>query len=202
MEELNMSFEPIERTNSYYNESLLSIDKKLCELLNDRKEIIKSNLGFPPDKVVSSLADEYGFQKEYLQSLFSTIEMEEHYEPTIEPVEFQKYLPVLKAYGDQKVLYTVTFIRQYANASVLYLHMDWEEKEDANFYPDMLDLFINDTYFCHSEGGGGTTGHASHSYIISPALPDELTGIELVFKEAGRPFVENPTGFEFTISLG
>ena len=202
MEELNMSFEPIERTNSYYNESLLSIDKKLCELLSDRKKIIKSNLGFPPDKVVSSLADEYGFQKEYLQSLFSTIEMEEHYEPTIEPVEFQKYLPVLKAYGDQKVLYTVTYIRQYANASVLYLHMDWEEKEDANFYPDMLDLFINDTYFCHSEGGGGTTGHASHSYIISPALPDDLTGIELVFKEAGRPFVENPTGFEFTISLG
>lgn len=202
MEELNMSFEPIERTNSYYNESLLSIDKKLCELLNDRKEIIKSNLGFPPDKVVSSLADEYGFQKEYLQSLFSTIEMEEHYEPTIEPVEFQKYLPVLKAYGDQKVLYTVTYIRQYANASVLYLHMDWEEKEDTNFYPDILDLIINDTYFCHSEGGGGTTGHASHSYIISPALPDDVSGIELIFKEPGRPFKVNSTGFEFTIKLG
>lgn len=197
-----MSFEPIERTNSYYNESLLSIDKKLCELLNDRKKIIKSNLGFPPDKVVSSLADEYGFQKEYLQSLFSTIEMEEHYEPTIEPVEFQKYLPVLKAYGDQKVLYTVTYIRQYANASVLYLHMDWEEKEDTNFYPDILDLIINDTYFCHSEGGGGTTGHASHSYIISPALPDDVSGIELIFKEPGRPFKVNSTGFEFTIKLG
>ena len=202
MEELNMSFEPIERTNSYYNESLLSIDKKLCELLNDRKKIIKSNLGFPPDKVVSSLADEYGFQKEYLQSLFSTIEMEEHYEPTMEPVEFQKYLPVLKAYGDQKVLYTVTYIRQYANASVLYLHMDWEEKEDTNFYPDILDLIINDTYFCHSEGGGGTTGHASHSYIISPALPDDVSGIELIFKEPGRPFKVNSTGFEFTIKLG
>ena len=197
-----MKFESNEGSTNHYDERLFLIDEKICELLNDRKEIVKSNLGFPPDKVISSLADEYGFQKEYLQSLFSTIEMEDHYEPTIEPVEFQKYLPVLKAYGNQKVLYTVTYIRQYANASVLYLHMDWEEKEDANFYPDMLDLFINDTYFCHSEGGGGTTGHASHSYIISPALPDELTGIELVFKEAGRPFVENPTGFEFSISLG
>ncbi|MER2131768.1 MAG: hypothetical protein ABS896_04980 [Carnobacterium inhibens] len=197
-----MKFESNEGSTNHYDERLFLIDEKICELLNDRKKIVKSNLGFPPDKVISSLADEYGFQKEYLQSLFSTIEMEDHYEPTIEPVEFQKYLPVLKAYGNQKVLYTVTYIRQYANASVLYLHMDWEEKEDANFYPDMLDLFINDTYFCHSEGGGGTTGHASHSYIISPALPDDLTGIELVFKEAGRPFVENPTGFEFTISLG
>ena len=202
MEELSMKFESNEGSTNHYDERLFLIDEKICELLNDRKEIVKSNLGFPPDKVISSLADEYGFQKEYLQSLFSTIEMEDHYEPTIEPVEFQKYLPVLKAYGNQKVLYTVTYIRQYANASVLYLHMDWEEKEDANFYPDMLDLFINDTYFCHSEGGGGTTGHASHSYIISPALPDDLTGIELVFKEVGRPFVENPTGFEFTISLG
>ena len=197
-----MKFESNEGSTNHYDERLFLIDEKICELLNDRKKIVKSNLGFPPDKVISSLADEYGFQKEYLQSLFSTIEMEDHYEPTIEPVEFQKYLPVLKAYGNQKVLYTVTYIRQYANASVLYLHMDWEEKEDANFYPDMLDLFINDTYFCHSEGGGGTTEHASHSYIISPALPDDLTGIELVFKEAGRPFVENPTGFEFTISLG
>lgn len=202
MEELSMKFESNEGSTNHYDERLFLIDEKICELLNDRKEIVKSNLGFPPDKVISSLADEYGFQKEYLQSLFSTIEMEDHYEPTIEPVEFQKYLPVLKIYENDGVMYTVTFIRQYANASVLYLHMDLEEKEDANFYPDMLDLFINDTYFCHSEGGGGTTEHASHSYIISPALPDDLTGIELVFKEAGRPFVENPTGFEFTISLG
>ena len=80
--------------------------------------------------------------------------------------------------------------------------MDWEEKEDTNFYPDILDLIINDTYFCHSEGGGGTTGHASHSYIISPALPDDVSGIELIFKEPGRPFKVNSTGFEFTIKLG
>lgn len=200
-----MSFEPIERSNPYYNESLLSIDKKLCELLNDRKKIIKSNLGFPPDEVVSSLADEYGFQKEYLQSLFSTIEMEDSFQPIIEPVQFKKYLPVLKSYENQEVLYTVTYIRQYINASVLYLHIDWEERNDAiesSYSPDFFNLSINDTYVCRSEGGGGTTGHVSHSYIISPALPDDLTGIELVFKEAGRPFVEKPTGFEFTISLG
>ena len=37
--------------------------------------------------------------------------------------------------------------------------------------------------------------------VISPALPDCLTGIEFVFKELGWPFKKESTGFEFTIKL-
>ena len=204
MEELRMTFEPTESLDTYYNESLLSIDKRLCELLNDRKKIVNREL-IPPDKVVSSLADEYGFQKEYLQSFFTTISMEDIFQPIVETVQFRKYLPVLKTYENQGMLYTVTYIRQYSNASVLYLHVDWEERNEAiesNYDPDLFDMFIDDTYICRSEGGGGTTGHMSYSYTISPALPDDLTGIELFFKESRVPFTENSTGFEFSIKLG
>ncbi|WP_407371703.1 hypothetical protein [Carnobacterium sp.] len=198
-----MTFEPTESLDTYYNENILSIDKRLCELLNDRKKIVNREL-IPPDKVVSNLADEYGFQKEYLQSFFTTIGMEDIFQPIVEPVQFRKYLPVLKTYENQGVLYTVTYIRQYINASVLYLHIDWEERDESiefSYDPNLFDLFIDDTYICRSEGGG-TTGHMSSSYIISPSLPDDLNGIELVFKELGRPFTENPTGFEFSIKLG
>lgn len=200
-----MKFEPTESSNNYYDESLLSIDKRLCELLNERKEITKKDLDVPPDEVISSLSNKYGFQKEYLQSLFTTIGMEANFQPIVEPVQFRKYLPVLKTYEHQGVLYTVTYIRQYINASVLYLHIDWEERDESiefSYDPNLFDLFIDDTYICRSEGGGGTTGHMSSSYIISPSLPDDLNGIELVFKELGRPFTENPTGFEFSIKLG
>lgn len=198
-----MDFEPIKENNRHYNEQLFSIDEKICDLLNQRKNYAGKKMSFPPDKVISSLADQFGFREEYIESFFTTIEMENSFTPDIVPIEFKKYVPLLKAYEKEEVMYTVTFIRQYSNASVLYLHMDWEEKEreDANFYPDMLDLFINDTYFCHSEGGGGTTGHASYSYIISPALPDDLTGIEFFFKEPGWPFKKEFTGFEFAIKI-
>lgn len=205
MEELRMTFEPTENPNTDYNESLLSIDKRLCELLNDRKEILGKNTIFPPDEVISKLADEYNLHEEYLQSLFTTMAMEASLKPMVVPIEFKKYVPVLKIYENDGVMYTVTFIRQYANASVLYLDIDWEEtKEDSevNYGPDFFELSINDTYDCRSEGGGGTPGHTSYSYIISPALPDDVTGIELIFKEPGRPFNENPTGFEFSIKLG
>ena len=202
MEELSMKFESNEGSTNHYDERLFLIDEKICDLLNQRKEVLGKNTIFPPDEVISRLADEYDLQEEYLQSLFTTMAMEDSLKPMVVPVEFKKYVPVLKIYENDGVMYTVTFIRQYANASVLYLHMDWEEKEDTNFYPDILDLIINDTYFCHSEGGGGTTGHASHSYIISPALPDDVSGIELIFKEPGRPFKVNSTGFELTIKLG
>ncbi|MER2174446.1 MAG: hypothetical protein ABS911_07185 [Carnobacterium sp.] len=200
-----MTFEPTESLNPYYNESLLSIDEKICDLLNQRKEVLVKNTIFPPDEVISRLANEYDLQEEYLQSLFTTMAMEASLKPMVVPIEFKKYVPVLKTYENQGVLYTVTYIRQYSNASVLYLHIDWEERNEAiesNYYPDIFDMFIDDTYICRSEGGGGTTGHTSYSYIISPALPDDITGIELIFTEPGRPFKENPTGFEFTIKLG
>lgn len=205
MEELRMTFEPTESSNTYYNESLLSIDRKICDLLNQRKDVLGKNPIFPPDEVISNLADEHDLQEEYLHSLFTTMAMEVSLKPMVVPIEFKKYVPVLKMYEKDGFVYTVTFIRQYANASVLYLDTDWEETKDStevNYGPDFFELSIKDTYDCRSEGGGGIPGHTSYSYIISSALPDDITGIELIFKEPGRPFNENPTGFEFTIKLG
>lgn len=113
-------------------------------------------------------------------------------------------MPVLKFHEKEEVMYAVTFIRQYANASIVYLDMDWDEKKDvfeANDSPDFLELSIDDSYVCRSEGGGGTAGHMSYHYIISPALPDDFTGIELFFKEPHWPFTKKITGFELAIKL-
>lgn len=53
-------------------------------------------------------------------------------------------------------MYTVTFIRQYANASVVYLYSDWDSVNDAfneNKPHSFFQLSIDDTYDCWSEGG-------------------------------------------------
>lgn len=146
--------------------------------------------------MISSLDDVYGFQKEYLESFFTTLGLEDSFKAIIELVEFRKYVPILKNRENEGVMYTVTYIRQYGNASVLYLHPDFENRNESiesSYRDDFFDLFIDDMYICYSEGGGGTTGYISSSYIISPTLPDDISGIEFVSKELGRPFKENST---------
>lgn len=140
-------------------------------------------MSFPPDKVISSLADQFGFRKEHVESFFTTIEMENRFTPDVVPIEFKKYVPLLKSYEKEDVMYTVTYIRQYSNASVLYLDIDWEENTafESNDGPDFFELSIDDTYICRLETGGGARGHMSFNYIISLPLPDDLTGIEFFF---------------------
>ncbi len=52
-----------------------------------------------------------------------------------------------------------------------------------------------------NEGGGGTRGHTSYTYIVTPPLPDNHSKITLFFKEYKAPFKRKPTGLEFVIKL-
>ncbi len=102
-------------------------------------------------------------------------------------------------------MYTVTFIRQYSNASVVYLYSDWDSTNEV-FNEDkphsFFQLSIDNTYDCWSEGGGGgTDGHMSHHFVVSPALPDNPSGLSLQFKEQSMPFMKNQTVLEFEIKL-
>ena len=67
MEELSMKFESNEGSTNHYDERFFLIDEKICDLLNQRKEVLGKNTIFPPDEVISRLADEYDLQEEYLQ---------------------------------------------------------------------------------------------------------------------------------------
>ncbi|MGE8082029.1 hypothetical protein [Peribacillus loiseleuriae] len=67
--------------------------------------------------------------------------------------------------------------------------------------PIFFDLSIEGKeadYDCRNEGGGGSGGHESYTFIVSPALLDDISKCKLVFKEYKVPF-QKPTGFEFVI---
>ena len=126
---------------------------------------------------------------------------EGEFKPRVEPTKFQKHIPVFKTYEHKGIMYTVTFIRQYANASVIYLYSDWDSTNEVKSH-SFFQLSIDDTYDCWSEGGGGTDGHMSHHFVVSPALPNNLSGISLRFKELGMPFKKGQAMLEFEIQLG
>ncbi|MBC2578893.1 hypothetical protein [Clostridium sp. DJ247] len=49
--------------------------------------------------------------------------------------------------------------------------------------------------------GSGSDGHCSYNFIVSPPLPYNISGLDLVFKECKSPLRDEPTCFEVVIHL-
>ncbi|HZG17155.1 MAG TPA: hypothetical protein VE710_19410 [Candidatus Bathyarchaeia archaeon] len=188
-----------ERPTEYYDEQLLPIDEQICALLQKRKSTSNNNPGYPPFEYIERWANTYGLYEDYLKSIFGTLRSEELYKPRIEPSDFRKHIPVLKAIENNGFLFTVTSVRQYKNASVITLTADWDVTIDS---PTTLhktrhfELHIEGNYDCRMDRWEGSSGHSSYNFIVSPPLPDDLSRVEFRFIEYQRPFKNQPTGFE------
>ncbi|HDR7795665.1 TPA: chorismate mutase [Bacillus luti] len=193
-----------ERPTDHYDERLYAIDEKICTLLKERKELSDGNPGFPADEAISNWAKQYGLYPDYLNSLFSSMMDEEEFKPRVEPNKFKKHIPVLKTFEQNGTVYTVTFIRQYSNASVVYLYKEWDSKNnklnEKNTHT-LVELSVNDTYDCWAEGWSGSDGHVSYQFVVSPALSNNLSGIRLLFKERSMPFMKDQTVLQFEIQV-
>lgn len=196
---------PFERPVEYYSERLLPIDEQICALLKQRKDISSNNPGFPPLETISKWTEEYNLYEEFLKSLFGLLLNEEEFKPNVEPMGFRKLLPISKSVEKDGTLYSVTSIRQYANASVLNFYIEAEPINEPTierrFHRNFWDLWIREEYDCRWEGGGGSNGHNYYSFIVSPPLPDNLSGLNLVFKEYSTPHKRKPTALEIHMQL-
>lgn len=195
---------PFERPTEYYDERIVSIDEQLCELLKKRRELSNNNPGSPPPEYIANWARKFELYEDLLNSLFGALRNTEEFRPRIEPKGFIKHLPVLKSVENNECLYSVTFIRQYENASVVHLNVDWDstnETMDDRHHHRFFELHLGGQYDCRMNGGGGSRGNYSYKFIVSPPLPDDISGLDLVFKEYGSPFRGKPTGLEIFIHL-
>ncbi|MGE7918935.1 hypothetical protein ACQKM9_08290 [Viridibacillus sp. NPDC093762] len=195
----------IEQSSNHYDEQLFSIDEQICTLLKQRKEISIDRSGFPPDEVLSKWATKFDLYEEYLSSLFGTVSMHDYFKPRVEPSGFRKHLPVLKSVEINEKIYTVTFIRQFENASVVHLNIDWNETNetliDRHFNHNHFTLSIGQAYDCRNDGASGSTGNFVHTFTVSPPLPDDISEMTLVFKEYSDVFNDKATGLEIVIHL-
>lgn len=196
---------PFEPPTEHYNEHIEEIDEQICNLIKERKDLSKNNPGFPTKQLIANWAKKYNFYEDYLNSVFAHFLNEDIYKPVIEPHGFLKNITILKSFEKDDVFYSVTFMRQYKNASVVHFNIDREDSDDDTprrfREPFLFDLSIEGKevdYDCRNEGGGGSGGHESYTFIVSPALPDDLSELKLVFKQCKVPF-QKPTGFEFVI---
>lgn len=194
------------RPTDHYDENLIHIDEHICALLKLRKGL-SNNPGIPSDDVISKWALKYELYEDFLYQLFGTMKYENLFKSRIEPTGFRKNLSVLKSVEVGERIYTVTVIKQYENASVIQLHIDWDEPDDSSI--DLIskcrnsnfELFISEEYDCRKGRAGGRQGYYSYSFIVTPPLPDEISGFDFVFKEYNDNLKEKPTGLEIVMCL-
>lgn len=200
----NMKQMPFEPPTEHYDRQIESIDEHICKLIQQRNELSNHNPGFPKKDLITKWSKKYNFYEDFLNSIFSHFLNEDLYKPVVEPQGFLRNIPVLKSFEKEGVFYTVTFVRQFENASVVHLTFDKEDLgiehrrfEEHSFF----DLSIEGEgaiYECRNNYGGSSGTHHSFTYTVSPALPNDLTNIKFLFKESKMPF-QKPTGFEFVI---
>ncbi|MFL0251031.1 hypothetical protein ACJDT4_11410 [Clostridium neuense] len=196
---------PFKRPTDHYDEEIKYIDEKICELINKRKEISKDNPGYPPFDYIVSWAEKFNLYEEFLKSLFGALMNEKMYKPLIKPKVFKKTLPVLKCIEIDNHLFSITCIRQYSNASVVNFNVDWdstsESLEDSTRRHTNFEMFIDEKHDCQMLNGTGGSGHFHYNFVVSPALPDDLSGIEIVFREYEYPFIDKTIGKNIIIGL-
>lgn len=198
-----LRFEP---PTDYYDERISSIDERICALIQERKEVSENNPGFPPLERITNWAEKYGVAPELIGNLFAALLHEEQFRLPPEPVGYRKNIPILKTVEVDDRLYSIPFIRQYENASVVQFTIDWDEPErqigdPIKFNTDNFEMFLKEPYICRMTRGGGSNGHYHYKYIVTPPLPDNLQGTELVFKECRNHSKKNPTGLEVVFRL-
>lgn len=202
---------PFECPTEHYDERISSIDEQICALLKQRKDISNNNPGFPFPEFISIWSGKYGLYEDLLNSIFSTLRMEEEFKPRVEPKNFIKHIPILKSIEIDERLYTLTFIRQFENASVVQLNIDWNETTDVDLealrhhrpiHPhSFIELSLGEHYECRSDRGGGSEGHQRQNYLVTPPIPDDPSGLKFVFKEYQDFYKGKPTGLEIVFDL-
>lgn len=179
-EEIELKRMPFEPPTDYYDERLIKVDEQICSLLKQRKDISNNNPGFPPNDVISKWALKYNLYEDYLSTLFGSLRIDDFFKPRIEPTGFRKHIVVLKSIVKDDYVYSVTVIRQYENASVIQLHIDWDEAKDLPMdlhHHNNFELFLGEQYDCRQDNAGGSTGHFTYNFIVSPPLPDDISKI-------------------------
>lgn len=189
-----------------YDRRFETIDEQICELINKRKSI-SSKSSIPTSQLITSWSKKYDLYEGFLDGLFYHLLVEDLFKPYVDPKGFRKNIPILKSYERDTLFFTVTFVRQYENASIVNLTMDkepLEENAESLLEFTFLELSIENNgveYDCKDIGGGGSDGHMSHTYTVSPPLPDDMSAVKFIFTEYKEPLQRKPTGIEFVITL-
>lgn len=177
------------RPTKHYDENVPPLDEKLVELIAKRKTVSNNNPGFPPNEDIDMWAQKFGLYETFVHSVFTTLYNEDLHRPRVEPQGARRIIPVMRLKEIDSQVFLVTHLRQYDNASVLYLEIDSksENQSQATHRPHVQwKLSIGPEYDCYPTSGSGNSDHFSQQFVVSPCLPDKVENIVFKFKWSSR----------------
>ncbi|KGK82447.1 hypothetical protein DP73_20500 [Desulfosporosinus sp. HMP52] len=170
---------PFHPPTDYYCRELAPLDEEICSLFAKRKEQSNENPGFPDLDLISLWSQAFGLKEDWLRMVFAYLQREEHIHVSVEPIGFLKFIPVLRTVTVDKLSHTVTYIKQYSNASIVYIETEVITSEPfVQIGHAMFELSIAPEYLCILNGGGGSDKTMQHSFMVTPSLPDDISEME------------------------
>ena len=195
---MRMEFQP---PTDYYCEQLAPIDEQICALISKRKELSENNPGFPSLELITAWCQQYELNEAMTQSLFTALYNENSFSAhfQVEPNGLLGFVSILKCVEIDSVFYSVTHMKQYDNASVVYIEIEVDNSEPyVRLGHARLDLAISPEYQCRQHRGNGIDKGMQYSFVVAPRLPDDLTNIE--FRLSIKPFAEIPETLTVALS--
>ena len=179
---------PFRSPTDYYCQDLAPLDEEICALLAKRKERSKNNPGFPGLDLIAAWSEKFGLNENWLRRIFALfLRSEIDYNPPAEPTGFLKYVAILKSTELDNISHTVTYMKQYSNASVVNIETEVNTPDPfVRLGHASFELFISPDYQCRQYGGRGSGKGWQHSFMVTPPLPDDVTDFE--FRLEIKPF--------------
>lgn len=174
---IRMRFQP---PTNHYCESIAPIDEQICELIAKRKLVSGNNPGFPRLELISKWCEQHGLNEDLIRSVFATLYNERLFKARVIPTGFRKFVPIMKSVQTEGVLFMIPYMRQYENASVVYVEIEVASKdEDVRIDPHLqLELFISPEHECRPDRGHGHERVICREFVVVPPLPDDASKLQ------------------------
>ena len=198
-----MEQKPFDFPNNPYEEKNYLIGEQLCQSLKQCKMIFDKDPFFSFSRYIPYWSKNFVLYKDLIETVIEAVRNSEEFKPRIKPNEFKKNIPVFKSIEKGQCLYSVPFIRQYKNASIVQFNIDRvpNDRLNSQHIDSYFELSLGEQYECRRANSSDSMDHSSINFIVSPALPDDLSGIEIIFKEYNTPFKYSSTGLEIIIKI-
>ncbi|MFE4713681.1 MULTISPECIES: hypothetical protein [unclassified Paenibacillus] len=166
---------------SHYNEEVRAIDEHILGLVQQRREFAGGKRAVPAPEQMQVFAKQFGLELEQVAMILSGLN--DRVQPIFWPEEEEVVgvLPILQKTSQDHCDYSLTHAMQYESYSVVTVEIKYRQKESGNvqLQPNLTLAIIGEREYTvqrHGSRGGGT--HAQLQFVVIPALPKELNGIE------------------------
>jgi len=164
-----------------YNDEAKEIDNQLIGLIKQRRKLSVGKRFFPPEEYLEQWSEEFSMDIDKVRFILQNLEENRYYYLPDGPGALKSVIPMMKKTVSGECEYTLTHIMQYELGSVIKIDIKYlgENPDGVMLKMNlMLEVISEQIYQVNRNGSHGGGGYGYIEFMVVPALPDQLEGIE------------------------